>query len=115
MMCSAYFGELCDARKANWEHDDTNPYGVLVSPISLENKGHDLLDVGSKYFHDRIQIDWGSFAWKCSPEEILQFLDDYKETLSWLVEDDKKMMESVRAYIAERGNTTYGVVFIEES
>ena len=115
MMCSAYFGELCDVRKVNWEHDDTNPYGVLVSPISLENKGHELLNDGSKYFHDRIQIDLGSFAWKCSPEEMLQFLNDYKETLSWLVEDDEKMIESVRMYIAEKGNTAYGVVFVEES
>lgn len=115
MMCSAYFGELSEERKANWKYEDENPYAVLVSPINLEHKGHRLLDVGSKYFHDRIQIDWGSFAWKCTSDEILKFLDDHKETLSWLVENDNKMMESVKAYISEHGDVAYGVVFVEES
>ena len=59
MMCSAYFGELCEARKENWHFDDTSPYEVLVTPITLECKGHKLLDVGNKYFRDRIQVDWG--------------------------------------------------------
>ena len=115
MMCSAYFGELCDERKSKWDNGDTNPYTVLTLPISLERKGHKLLDVGSKYFHDRIQIDWGSFAWKCTSEEILQFLYDYKETLSWLVEDDERMIESVKEYVSQRENAEYGVVFVEES
>ena len=47
MMCSAYFGELSEERKANWNHKEENPYSVLVSPISLERKGHRLLDVGN--------------------------------------------------------------------
>lgn len=115
MMCSAYFGELCDKRKEKWNNDDTNPYAVLASPIKLEQKGHDLLSVGNKYFHDQIQVDWGSFAWKCSPEEILRFLDDYREKLPWLIEDDEALIENVKAYIEERGNVTYGVVFVEEA
>lgn len=93
MMCSAFFGELSEERKANWHHDDENPYAVLASPISLDRKGHKLLDVGNKYFRDRIQIDWGSFAWKCTQEEIIKFLNDHKETLSWLVKDDEQMIE----------------------
>lgn len=115
MMCSAFFGELSEERKANWQYDDDNPYGVLVSPISLEHKGHKLLDVGSKYFRDEIKIDWGSFAWKCTPEEILKFLDDHRETLPWLVKGDEQMRESVRAYTLERGDVAYGVVFVEEA
>lgn len=115
MMCSAYFGELSEERKINWYHNDENPYGVLVSPIFLERKGHRLLDVGNKYFHDRIQIDWGSFAWKCNPEEILKFLDDNKDTLPWLIKDEDQMIESVRAYLSEKGDVAYGVVFIEEA
>ena len=114
MMCSAYFGELSEERKANWHHNDKNPYGVLTSPISLERKGHELLYVGNKYFHDRIQVDWGSFAWKCTPEEIRRFLNDNKTTLPWLIEDDEDMIEKVEAYISERGNVAYGVVFVEE-
>ena len=71
--------------------------------------------MGDKYFHDRIQIDWGSFAWKCTPEEILKFLNDDKETLPWLVEYDEHMIECVKTYISERGDLLYGVVFVEEA
>ncbi|MEE1196132.1 MAG: hypothetical protein UHS54_04580 [Lachnospiraceae bacterium] len=115
MMCSAYFGELSEERKANWNHKEENPYSVLVSPISLERKGHRLLDVGNKYFHDRIQVDWGSFAWKCNPEEIIRFLNDNKTTLPWLIEDEEDVIEKVKTYISERGNVAYGVVFVEEA
>lgn len=115
MVCSAYFGELCEERKQNWKYEDTNPYAILDKPISLEGKGHDLLDAGNKYFHDQIQVDWGSFAWKCSAEEIVRFLNDYKETLPWLVESDEKMIEEVKSYIKERENVEFGVVFVEES
>ena len=64
MVCSAYFGELTESRKTRWKNDDTNPYGVLVSPISLEHKGHDLLIIGSKYFHDRKRLGSSSRLYK---------------------------------------------------
>ena len=114
MMCSAYFGELCEERKKNWHCDGTNPYEVLVAPVTLERKGHKLLDVGNKYFHDRIQVDWGSFAWKCNAEEIIRFLEENKDTLPWLVKDEEEILENVRNYVSERGNVDYGVVFVEE-
>ena len=114
MICSAYFGELSEERKANWHYNDENPYRVLISPIFLERKSHKLLYVGNKYFHDRIQIVWGSFEWKCTQEEIFKFLDDNREMLSWLVKSDEQMIENVRSYISERGDVSYGVVFIEE-
>ena len=115
MMCSAYFGELSEERKVNWNHKEENPYSVLVSPIPLARKGHSLLGAGNKYFHDRIQIDWGCFAWKCNPEEIIRFLNDNKTTLPWLIGDEEDMIEKVRTYILEKGSVAYGVVFVEEA
>ena len=114
MICSAFFGELCEARKASWNNGDKNPYAVLDSPIRLERKEYALLHEGNAYFHDSIQIDWGSFAWKCTPEEIIKFLIDHKSNLSWLTENDNQLLESIQAYISERGQVPYGVVFIEE-
>lgn len=114
MMCSAYFGELCEARKEKWHCDDTSPYEVLIAPITLDRKGHKLLDEGNKYFRDKMQVDWGSFAWKCNAEEIIRFLEDNRDTLPWLVKDEEQMLESVRTYVSERGNVAYGVVFVEE-
>ena len=115
MMCSAYFGRLSEKRKLNWDNGDDNPYDVLESRICLEGKGHDLLHSGSDYFKDRTQIDWGSFAWKCTPEEIGRFLCDHKTTLSWLVKREEELMKKVKTYIAEDENAEFGVVFIEES
>ena len=114
MECSAYFGELSETRKQKWEQGNTNPYEVLVSPIRLERKGHDLLSVGSKYFREKIKLDWGSFAWKCSPDEMYRFLDEHKTTLPWLVKSDEELCTKVRDYVLQRGNTEYGIVFVEE-
>lgn len=115
MMCSAYFGRLSEKRKLSWDNGDDNPCDVLESRICLEGKGHDLLHSGSDYFKDRIQIDWGSFAWKCTPEEISRFLCDHKTTLSWLVKSEEELIKNVKAYIAEDENAEFGVIFIEES
>lgn len=114
MMCSAYFGALSETRKIKWDNEETNPYEVLESPMCLDGKGHSLLAVGYKYFRERITIDWGSYAWKCTPEEIYRFFADNKTTFSWLVEDEEKMIKEVEKYILEREHDEFGIVFIEE-
>ena len=114
MKCSAYFGELRDLCKQRWEQGDLNPHEVLVSPICLEGKGQALLSVGTQYFREKIKLDWGSFAWKCTPDEMYKFLDDQKTTLPWLIKSDEEVCEKVKDYVAERGNTEYGVIFVEE-
>ena len=114
MVCSAYFGILSEERKLDWDNGDDNPCGILSSQICLEGKGHDVLRAGSNYFREKIQIDWGSFAWKCTPEEICRFLCDYKTTLSWLIESEEELLNKVKAYIAENAGEEFGVVFIEE-
>lgn len=114
-MCSAYFGRLSEKRKLEWDNGEDNPYDVLESSICLEGKGHDLLRAGSEYFNDRIQIDWGSIAWKCTPEEICGFLYDHKTKLSWLIESEEALIGKVKAYIADDANAEFGLVFIEES
>lgn len=114
MMCSTYFGVLSEKRKSNWDNGDDNPFDVLQSRICLDGKGHDVLRAGSQYFNSKIQIDWGSFAWKCTPEEICRFLCDYKTTLSWMIKSEEELIEKVKAYITANQNEEYGVVFVEE-
>ena len=108
MECVAYFGKL-NTKRAN------NPFEVLNEPVLLERKGHDLLFHGSKYFKEKEQIDWGSFLYKCTKDEIIKFLSDFKITLSWLIESEEKEIENVMNYITEHGNVEYGVVFVEMS
>lgn len=115
MLCSAYFGELSVERKKDWKYIDDNPYNVLQNPINLGRKAYDLWNKGQPYFEDCIQIDWGSYAWKCTEEQIMAFLEETMTALSWLVEDEKREMEKIRQYISEQGNTSYGIVFIEEA
>ena len=101
MICTAYFGELNDVRKNNWKNDDKNPYAVLNMPIILERKGQALLYEGDRYFHDKIQIDWGSFVWKCTKKQLEMFQEKEKVEIPGLT----KLSEG----------TNYGVVFIEMS
>ena len=114
MMCSAYFGEISEERKNVWDNGDDNPHKVLASSVKLDGKGQELWSKGSEYFYDKIQIDWGSFAWKCTPNEILKFLKDHKSTLSWLEKDDFEIIKKVKDYISERPGSDFGVMFIEE-
>lgn len=37
MQCSAYFGELSEKRKHNWNCADDNPYDVLKNPIETKS------------------------------------------------------------------------------
>ena len=115
MLCSAYFGKLSEERKKNWNNGDENPYAVLELPIELEGRGHDLWGYDGIFFSEKIQIDWGSFAWKCTQEEILRFLKETESGLSWQKETEEKMIRNVKEYMKMHGDTEYGVVFIEES
>lgn len=114
MICSAYFGVLSDKRKTNWNNGGTNPYEVLGSSISLGRIGHELLGTGAEYFREEIKIDWGSYAWKCTPDAMIRFLNDHKAAHSWLNESEEEMLEKVKVYIEESNDEEFGVVFIEE-
>lgn len=61
-----------------------------------------------------MQIDWGSFAWKCNEDEIFTFLNDCKSKLPWLEKKEEELIHSVECYIMEHKNAAFAVVFIEE-
>ena len=113
-MTTAFFGELSEKRKCIWDNKENNPYEVLHEPIELNCRGNNLLIDGKKFFTEQIQIDWGSFAWKSTPEAVLSYLELYKaKECSWLIEDDENLIERVKEQINQRGNVKYGIVFIE--
>lgn len=114
MLCSTYFGVLSDERKKQWNCGNNNPYVVLKSSIKLDGKGHTIWDDANRYFENQIQIDWGSFAWKCKGDKCIEFLKTHQSTLPWLVERDQKMIDIVTRFIIEHAEDEYGVVFIEE-
>ncbi len=114
MICSVYFGCLSEKRKIKWDNGETNPYEVLDTPICLTRKGHEILYEAAQYFSDKIAVDWGSLAWKCTPKEMVRFLCEHKTTLPWLLEDEEKRIEQVKTYIEKNNYNEFGVVFIEE-
>ena len=113
MVCCAYFGELSKWRRERWDNGESNPYKILSEPIELPRKGNHFWDYGDRYFFNQIRIDWGSFAWKCTGDSIIRFLEDNISSLPWLKKDEKEMIEAVKRYIEMHKETEYGVVFIE--
>lgn len=79
----------------------------------MDQKGHTLLGYGDDYFDDKIQIDWGSFAWRCTPEQVVRFLEEQKNTLPWLIESEEVQIKTVKGYIANRPEGQFGILFIE--
>ncbi len=109
MVCEAYFGKLSGVEEIANEH----PLIMLKDPIELVGKGWALLDNASNYFFEEKKIDWGSFLWKCSVEQVLKFLYDSKSNLEWLMERDEKNIQNVKRYCEKNGNIQYGILFIE--
>ena len=102
-----------DKRKLKWDNGETNPYDVLRDPIELERKGFDLVVKGNTYFSKKIQIDWGSFAWRCTEKQIVKYLKDHKTQLPWLLGKDEEMIEEVLRYVEREKGEAYGIVCIE--
>lgn len=103
MVSDTYFGELSEERKNKWDNDNHNPYKVLKTSNRVSGGGWDILHAANKYFNNKLQIDWGSFAWKCTKSELKRFLQDKHFEIDGIknvdiLSDDKE----------------YGIVFIEQ-
>ena len=101
MMYDIYYGELSEKRKENWDNgDDDNPFEVLK--WRKEIRGIDVISFfhnAKKHLRDEVKVDWGSFAWKGTREEILAFAQAWRGEL----EDESVLQAGIE----------YGVVFIE--
>ena len=99
MICDGYVGELSEERKNNWDCKNDDPYAVLKNRILMTRGAHALLDKGDQYFREKLQIDWGSFAWKCNKEELDRFMK----------ENDIKFQEKPELEETKE----YGILFID--
>ncbi len=100
MVYEIFYGEISEKRKEKWDNGDYNPFEVLEWRKELR-----ILDFFSffywakRYLKNEIKIDWGSFGWKGSREEILRLVQEIHGEL----EDENVLEDGVE----------YGVVFIE--
>lgn len=107
MFYSIRYGKICECWKKDWRTPDveSNPYEVLQNehvikpPISSGWLGfHYWAD---EHCTDRIEIDWGSRAWKCTGKELILL--------------NEKNPGTVLEADSIDPNEIYGVVFVEES
>lgn len=99
MMCGIYYGKLKAERKNTW-NENSNPYDILKERFSVRGlSGWDFLSKADKIFSDKHQVDWGSFAYRCTKEQLLL-----------LQEQTNCEVENIELY---EENAAYAVVFIE--
>lgn len=101
MMSSIFYGEIKEDKLQTWS-ENRNPYDILVENNRVERLGGwDFLFIAKELFTDEVQIDWGSFAYKCTRKQLQKLISEMKCVIPKIQELDP--------------DKVYGIVFIEES
>ena len=101
MVTRVIFGNIGKERQEVWDNKEDNPYGVVDTIYEVPEAYTEILTYGKSHFSEPIDIDWGSCAWKCTYDEFVAYLKEYKFKVPAEIENiDKEKM--------------YGIVFIEE-
>lgn len=101
MMSSIFYGEIKEDKLKTWS-ENRNPYDILVENNRVERLGGwDFLFIAKDLFTDEVQIDWGSFAYKCTRKQLQKLVSEMKCEIPKIQELDP--------------DKVYGIVFIEES
>lgn len=99
MMSAIYFGKIKDEKLGTWQ-SNSNPYDILVENEEIHKiGGWDFLDYANEFFSDKVQVDWGSFAYKCTGRQVKDLVNKYKCEI-----------ESLNVIDADE---SYGIIFIE--
>ena len=101
MMSSIFYGEIKEDRLQTWT-SNRDPYDILVENNRVERLGGwDFLFIAKDLFTDEVQVDWGSFAYKCTCKQLQKLVSEMKCEIPKIQELDP--------------DKAYGIVFIEES
>lgn len=93
-------GQISKARKRNWTLVDENPYSVWDGKaLAAETCRISALSSADFCLRDRIDVDWGSVAWKGNPGEIRRLFEAERLDCSALEQLDARQ--------------DYAVIFIE--
>lgn len=110
MMSDVYFGEIKDERLLTWNENE-HPLDILVENIKIDCiGGWDFLAKANETFHDKVQVDWGSFAYKCKKCELIKVVNDLFPKLPWLEQQRRDIIQKIKEL---DDSALYGVVFIE--
>ena len=101
MMSSIFYGEIKEDKLQTWS-ENREPYDILVENNRVERLGGwDFIFIAKDLFTDQVQVDWGSFAYKCT-----------KKQLQKLIEEKQCVISKIKQLEPDK---IYGIVFIEES
>lgn len=99
-MSSIFYGEIKEDRLNTWK-ENKNPYDILADNNRIERLGGwDFLFIADELFTDCVQVDWGSFAYKCTKEQLIELTRKTKCTISGI-----ELLKPEKIY---------GIVFIED-
>ena len=69
-------GEISRARKQQWDLKNDNPYSVWEGhALAAETCRISALSSADYCLRDRVEVDWGSIAWKGNPKEIRRLFE----------------------------------------
>lgn len=99
MMSVIYYGEIRSDKLETWG-SNKEPHEILVSNIEIHRLGGcDFLQHAKHIFSDEVQVDWGSFAYKCTKDQLSELAQITKCEIPKLDCLDETII--------------YGIVFIE--
>ena len=100
MLSSIYYGEIQSNKLVSW-NENKDPYNILVENNRVYKLGGwEFLDIANKLFDNEKQVDWGSYAYQCT-----------KEQLEKLMEQTGCEIDKINELVSEK---IYGIVFVEE-
>ena len=100
MLSSIYYGEIQSDKLVSW-NENKDLYNILVENNRVYKLGGwEFLDIANKLFDNEKQVDWGSYAYQCT-----------KEQLEKLMEQTGCGIDKMNELASEK---IYGIVFVEE-
>lgn len=75
MLSSIYYGEIQSDKLVSW-NENKDPYNILVENNRVYKLGGwEFLDIANKLFDNEKQVDWGSYAYQCTKEQLEKLME----------------------------------------
>lgn len=97
MVSQIIYGKIKAEKLVTWK-SNKNPYAILKKIEINRLGGWDFL-AEDKLFSDKVQVDWGSFAYKCTKEQLTKL---------------KEVTGCEIPKLEEIDGENFGIVFIEQ-
>ena len=75
MLSSIYYGEIKKKKLLQWNKNN-NPYDILVENNRIHKLGGwEFLGIANRLFDNENQVDWGSYAFQCTKEQLEKLVE----------------------------------------